>query len=106
MKLLLDEYVPRRLKGDFSGHEVLTIDEAGLKGLKNGDLLRAASGQFEVVITVNKNLKHQQNRAELPIAILILSANSNRYEALLPLIPKALMELKGIVVGALIIIEV
>ena len=42
MRLLLDEWVPRRLKRDFIGHEVLRIDEAGFKGLKNGNLLRKA----------------------------------------------------------------
>jgi predicted nuclease of predicted toxin-antitoxin system len=36
MKLLLDECVPRRLKRDFTGHNVSTIEEAGFKGLRNG----------------------------------------------------------------------
>ena len=39
MRLLLDECMPRRLKREFVGHEVSTVDEAGLKGLKNGQLL-------------------------------------------------------------------
>jgi hypothetical protein len=38
MKLLLDECVPKRLRNDFPGHEVSTIEEVGLKGLKNGEL--------------------------------------------------------------------
>jgi len=36
MRLLLDECMTRRLKREFVGHEVSTVDEAGLKGLKNG----------------------------------------------------------------------
>jgi hypothetical protein len=48
MRLLLDECVPRRLKRDFAGHEVLTIDEAGFKGLKNGNLIRPAGEFYEV----------------------------------------------------------
>lgn len=40
MKLLLDECVPKRLKRDFVGHEVFTVDEAGFKGLKNGVFVR------------------------------------------------------------------
>jgi len=39
MKLLLDECVPRRLKHDFVGYEISTIDEAGFKGLKNSKLI-------------------------------------------------------------------
>jgi hypothetical protein len=82
MKLLLDECAPRRLKNYFVGHEISTIEEAGFKGLKNGNLLRAAEGKFEVFITVDKNIEYQQNTATLPLAIVILSAASNRLESL------------------------
>jgi hypothetical protein len=105
MKLLLDECVPRRLKFGFTEHEILTIDEAGFKGLKNGSLIRAANGVFEVLITVDKNIQHQQNKEKLSIAILILSAKSNRYESLSPLIPKALKILENIKIGEIITIE-
>lgn len=91
MRLLLDECVPRPLKTSFAGHEILTIDEAGLKGLKNGILLNAARERFDVLITVDKNIEYQQNRRDLPIAIIIFSAHANRVEFLLPLLPKALM---------------
>jgi Domain of unknown function (DUF5615) len=56
MKLLLDECVTRHLKRDLTGHEVHTVEEAGFKGLENGDLLKAASGVYEVLITVDQNL--------------------------------------------------
>lgn len=53
MKLLLDECTPRRLKRDFAGHQVFTVDDVGLKGVKNGELLRAAVDKgFDVLITV------------------------------------------------------
>ena len=60
MKLLLDECVTRHLKRDLAGHEVHTVEEAGFKGLENGDLLKAASGIYEVLITVDQNLPYQQ----------------------------------------------
>lgn len=106
MRLLLDECVPRRLKRDFKGHLVTTIDEAGFKGLKNGKLLRSACALFDVLVTVDKNIEHQQNKAELTMAILILSASSNRYESILPLIPKALEALIEINKTEIIKIEV
>lgn len=57
MKLLLDECLPRKLKREFVGHEVFTVDEAGFKGLKNGKLIQAASeNDFEVLISVDKNI--------------------------------------------------
>jgi predicted nuclease of predicted toxin-antitoxin system len=105
MKLLLDECMPRRLKRDFAGHNVSTIEEAGFKGLRNGILIRSASGIFEIIITVDKNIRHQQSKKTLPVAIIILSAKSNRYESLSPLVPKALEVLKNIKIGEIIIIN-
>ncbi len=96
MKLLLDECAPRRLKNYFVGHDISTIEQAGFKGLKNGNLLRAAEGKFEVLITVDKKIEYQQNRTTLPLAIVILSAVNNRLESLLPLIPDALKVLETI----------
>jgi len=57
VKLLLDECVTRFLKRDLVGHEVHTVEEAGFKGLENGDLLRAATATYDVLITVDQNLR-------------------------------------------------
>jgi putative addiction module component (TIGR02574 family) len=54
MRLLLDECVPKRLKRELSGHQVLTVREAGWAGFKNGALLRPAGGQFDVPVTVDQ----------------------------------------------------
>ena len=105
MRLLLDECTPRRIRKDFAGHEVFTVEQAGLKGFKNGQLLRAASGSFDALITVDQNMIHQQNLASLSIAILVLVAHSNRYEALQPLIPQALNSLQQINPGEIVRIE-
>jgi predicted nuclease of predicted toxin-antitoxin system len=42
MKILLDECLPVDLRHSFPGHEAHTAQWAGLKGRKNGELLRAA----------------------------------------------------------------
>ena len=105
MKLLLDECVTRHLKRDLGGHEVDTVEEAGFKGLENGDLLKAASGVYEVLITVDRNIPYQQNLAGLNIAILILAAKRNSYARLKPLIPRALTALETMKVGDVIRIE-
>jgi predicted nuclease of predicted toxin-antitoxin system len=105
MNLLLDECVPRRLKRDFVGHDVSTIEEAGFKGLRNGILIHSANGIFEIIITVDKNIQQQQSNDALPVGIIILSAKSNRYESLSPLVPKALEVLKNIKIGEIIIIN-
>ena len=61
MKLLLDECVVRDLKKDLAEHDVSTVVEAGFGGLENGQLLRAAAGNYDVLITVDRNLPFQQN---------------------------------------------
>jgi hypothetical protein len=84
-------------RGEFAGHDVFTVEEAGLKGLKNGALLRRAVPEsFEVLVTVDQNLSHQQNLKSLPIAVLILVARKNTYAALKPLMPRALEALARI----------
>lgn len=103
MKLLLDECTPKRLKRSFIGYEISTVDEAGFKGLKNGKLIQASvDAGFDVLITVDKNIEHQQNKAALPLAIIILAAQSNRLESLLPLVPKALEALANIKTGEIV----
>jgi len=105
VKLLLDECVTRHLKRDLSGHEVHTVEDAGFKGLENGDLLKAAAGAYEVLITVDRNIPFQQNLAGLNIAVLILAAKRNSYVRLQPLIPRALSALETMKVGDVIRIE-
>ena len=105
MKVLLDECVTRKLKRDFQGHEVYTVEEAGLKGLKNGALLRSASGQYDVLVTVDQNLQYQQNIKHLDLAVLVLAGRRNSYEALYPLMNQALDALKQIKSGEVVIIK-
>jgi predicted nuclease of predicted toxin-antitoxin system len=105
MRVLLDECVTRRLRRDFVGHTVSTVEEAGLKGLQNGPLLRAAAGQYDVLVTVDQNLAHQQNLRGLPFAILILVARRNTYTMLHPLMPQVLQVLERIGPGEVVHIE-
>jgi predicted nuclease of predicted toxin-antitoxin system len=61
VKILLDECLPLDLRYSFPNHEAHTVQWAGLKGLKNGDLLTAAdSGSYDVLVTLDKGIPHQQ----------------------------------------------
>ena len=102
MRLLLDECAPRRIRREFVGHNVHTVEDAGLKGLENGDLLKAASGVYDVLITVDRNIPYQQRITNLPIAVLILAAKRNKYEHLKPLILRALQALETISPGQVV----
>jgi predicted nuclease of predicted toxin-antitoxin system len=86
VKILLDECLPLDFRHSFPKHEVHTVQWAGLQGKKNGDLLRAADeAKYDALVTVDKNLPHQQNLAELNLSIVILTAPTNQLEDLLRL---------------------
>lgn len=104
MKLLLDECVTHDLIRDLVGHDVSTVEDAGLKGLKNGDLLEAASVHFDVFVTVDQNLQFQQNLTKFNIAILVLKRRRITYPFLKPLMPTALEKLATIEPGEIIVI--
>ena len=87
--MLLDECVPRKLRRELAGHEVLTVTERGWSGIKNGKLLALAEAEFEVFLTVDQNLKYQQNLKIFNIGIILLSARNNRLKTLLPLMSEA-----------------
>lgn len=105
MKLLLDECVTRLLKRDLIGHEAKTVAEAGFRGLKNGALLSAASADFDVLITVDRNIPFQQNISSFQIAVVILLAQGTTYSDLKPLVPELLASLESIKPGALVRVE-
>src|SRR5438874_2172405 len=97
MRILLDECVPRRLRREFAGHDVRTVPEMGWSGKKNGELLGLMTGQgFEVLLTVDQNLRHQQNLQAAGVAVVILVAATNRLADLVPLAPAALTALGSI----------
>lgn len=76
----------RRLKIHFpQEHEVVTVAEAGWTGKQNGELLGLAEKEFDVFITTDKGIPHQQNVSRLDLAIVLLRAKSNAYEDLAPL---------------------
>jgi hypothetical protein len=95
--LLLDHCVPQRLRNFFIGHEVTTAADAGWELLRNGALLAAAGAAgFHALVTVDRNLKHQQNLATLPIAVLVLVAPSNDIDELIKVIPAVLEALEDL----------
>jgi len=93
VKLLLDECVDRRLARELQGHSVETVPHMGWAGKKNGELLKLAEQQFDVLITTDRNLSFQQNLPKFKIAVMVLFAPSNRLVDLRPLVPKVLAEL-------------
>lgn len=89
MKLLIDENLPKRLKQDFSEHQIYTVNDMGWNRKKNGEILKLMlKEKFEVLLTFDKNLQYQQNFERYPVSVLVLIAEDNAYSTLTPLISK------------------
>ena len=79
MRLLLDENLDWRLRRDLAAHDVDSVPLIGWAGIENGELLKkAVEAGFDVLITMDGNMVHQQNLAKYPIAVVALRAASNR----------------------------
>lgn len=74
MKILIDESLPRDLKNHFPGHSVATVPERGWASKSNGALLTLAAGDFDVFLTADQSLEHQQNLSNYDIGIVVLVA--------------------------------
>lgn len=94
MKIILDECVPKKFKNLIQGHEVSSVPEKGWAGVKNGKLLTLIQAEFQVFVTVDRNLAFQQNTKDLKIIVIVLHSASNRFEELQKLTPELLQKLK------------
>jgi predicted nuclease of predicted toxin-antitoxin system len=95
MRILLDENLDWRLGRHLPGHAVTSVAKAGWAGIKNGELLRRADSAFEVLVTMDKGIYHQQNLSGLKVTVIALRAKTNRLAetallmpALLALLPR------------------
>ena len=102
MRILLDENVPRKMKQAFPNFIVATVGEMGWAGIKNGELLKRASNIFDVLITVDKGVQHQNSLEGKNIALITLVVRWNKLQYLLPLVPQILQVLADIRPGQMV----
>lgn len=105
MKVLLDECLPKKLNREVAAEFVQTVPEAGWAGKKNGELLRLAEVDFDVLLTNDQNIEHQQNLKKFNLAFVVLVAPTNDIADLIPLMPAANEVLKIIKSGEIEYIE-
>ncbi len=53
-------------------------------------------GNFDSLLTFDKNIQHQQNFTMYPIAVILLIAESNQYKHLKPLVERINEELRSL----------
>jgi predicted nuclease of predicted toxin-antitoxin system len=94
MKVLLDENLPHVLRKLLPGHEVFTVQFKQWDSIRNSALLQmAARDGFDVLLTMDAGFAHEQNLQALPIAVVLIGAQSNRPEVLSALAPKIIKAL-------------
>jgi predicted nuclease of predicted toxin-antitoxin system len=95
MKILLDECVTKRLKPHLSCFEVYTVNEMKWGGVKNGELMSlSVINQFDIILTIDKNMINQQNIKKYPITIVVFNASTSKIEELVLYIPSLLKQAK------------
>jgi hypothetical protein len=70
--------------------------------MKNGPLLQVASGHFDVLLTVDRNLALPQNLQGLRIAVIAMVAVSNRLGDLRPLMDQVRQALSNVRPGEIL----
>jgi|GEM_PF-2651223 predicted nuclease of predicted toxin-antitoxin system len=82
MKILIDECLPAGPKGTLTalGHACQTVRKAGFGSKKNGELLTLAEGQWDVLLTNDRNLKYRQNMTGRSVSILHSPRENESYE--------------------------
>lgn len=101
MRVLLDECLPRKLKFDVEAEFVRTVPEAGWASKQNGELLKLAEQDFDVLLTNDQNMEHQQDIRSFDLAFVVLVAPTNDIVDLLPLMPSVNQILKMIKPGTI-----
>ncbi len=85
MRVLLDEMLDRRLKRLLpEGVEVVTVRERGWDAMKNGELLASAEKEFDLLLTTDRGISHQQDLSRFDLTVVVLTAKSNRLPDLEP----------------------
>lgn len=88
MKILLDENLPAKLKLDFGAdHTAFTVRDMEWLGKRNGELLGLMNTKgLDAFVTIDKNLKYQQNLDRFSVRLYVLNAPNNRLDTLQPFV--------------------
>jgi hypothetical protein len=77
----------------------------GWDQVQNGALLGQAAKEFGALLTVDQNMKHEQNLTTLPIAVVVLVSVKNTPDALFPFAPFVEQSLPALRLGQMIEID-
>ncbi|MCY4484446.1 MAG: DUF5615 family PIN-like protein [Spirochaetaceae bacterium] len=88
IRILLDENLDWRLGRLFDNeYEVRSVGGIGWSGMRNGELLAAAERQFDVLVTMDRSIEHQQHLPRYDLAVVLVVSVSNRLKDTAQLVP-------------------
>lgn len=104
-RVLFDENMPRKLRRDLPEFYIRTAQEQGWSAYKNGQLLKQLSEVFDVLVTIDQNVRHQQNLAKFNVGIVAIEIPDTRIVFLRELIPEIREAITVVNPGELIVVE-
>lgn len=79
LKILLDEKIDVNFKDELTGFDIHTVKENGWTGIENGKLLELViRNNYNVFITLDSNLRYQQNLSKINLHIIVIKAKDSR----------------------------
>lgn len=99
MRILLDSNLPRAFATLLPGHHTTTTHQRRWSDLDDGPLLDAAEVEYDAFVTMDQNLRFQQNLRGRRLRIVVIRAISNKLTDLVPVPPEVLMALSEMASG-------
>lgn len=103
-RVLFDEDVPRQLRRDLQQFRVRTVQEEGWASVKNGELLRLSSSEFDVLVTADKRLRFQQNIARYSVGVVVIATRDTRLPRLHQILDELRAAIRDVTAGAVIVV--
>jgi len=97
--------MPRKLRREMPEVSVQTVQEAGWAGFENGDLLRRASGSFDVLLTADQRMRYQQNVTQFEVGIVVIETFDTTLSNLRLLLPEIRTAIENVTPGTVVIVK-
>ena len=101
-RVLLDACVPQWLRRELTEFDVQTTQFANLDQLPDKQLLEAIEGRFDVLVTLDTSLQHQNNIPSRTFGVVVLRVEDQTPAAFLNLMPQLNGALHDVVPGRII----
>ncbi len=104
-RVLFDEDVPRQLRRELPEFQIRTVQEEDWSSVTNGELLDRGSQTFDVLVTADKNLRHQQNISRYNIGVVVIATRDTRFPRLQEVVGELRAAIHAVKPGGVLIVS-